>query len=60
MLEEFVAVNDNVTVYRFSNGWMVEVSGKDSNEDWPTKKIACPDLDAVSKLLVEYANIPVT
>lgn len=54
----FSAVNDSVTVYRFENGWMVEVSGRDlAEEEWPTKKIVCSDLKNVLTLLEEYSKI---
>lgn len=54
----FSAVNDSVTVHRFENGWMVEVSGRDlAEEEWPTKKIVCSDLKNVLTLLEEYSKI---
>jgi hypothetical protein len=57
----FSAVNDSVTVYRFENAWMVEVSGRDvTKEEWPTKKIVCSNLKDVLTLLEEYSNIKLT
>ncbi len=57
----FSAVNDCVNVYRFENAWMVEVSGKDlDEEEWPTKKIVCSNLKDVLTLLEEYSNIKLT
>lgn len=53
----FTVVNDSVTVYRFENGWMVEISGRDSADEWPTKKIVCSDLKNVLTLLEEYSKI---
>ena len=53
----FSAVNDSVTVYRFENGWMVEISGRDHFDEWPTKKIVCSDLKNVLTLLEEYSKI---
>ena len=53
----FSSVNDSVTVYRFENGWMVEISGRDHFDEWPTKKIVCSDLKNVLTLLEEYSNI---
>ena len=53
----FTAVNDSVTVHRFQNGWMVEISGRDADDEWPTKKIVCSDLKNVLTLLEEYSNI---
>lgn len=53
----FTSVNDSVTVYRFENGWMVEISGRDSDDEWPTKKLVCSDLKNVLTLLEEYSKI---
>lgn len=53
----FSAVNDAVTVHRFENGWMVEISGKDHFDEWPTKKIICSDLKNVLTILEEYSKI---
>jgi hypothetical protein len=53
----FTAVNDSVTVHRFQNGWMVEISGRDADDEWPTKKIVCSDLKNVLTLLEEYSKI---
>ena len=56
----FSAVNDSVTLYRFENGWMVEISGRDHFDEWPTKKIVCSDLKSVLTLLEEYSKIKLT
>ena len=53
-------VNDNLTVYRYDNGYMVEVGGQDSNEDWVTRKIICNSIDDVLTLVTEYSKMPVT
>jgi len=47
MMEDLTArlhlakVNESFTVYRYDNGWMIEIGGKDSNDDWKTQKIIC-------------------
>ena len=33
-LSKLVKVNDSFTVNRYDNGWMVEVNGRDNNDDW--------------------------
>jgi len=55
-LEGFDKVNDTVIVYRFHNGWMVEVSGQ-AGDEWPTRKIVCNDLTEVHELLIEYSSV---
>ena len=40
-LSKLTKVNENITVNRYDNGWMVEVSGRDKKDDWKTSKIMC-------------------
>lgn len=34
-------VSDSYTINRYDNGFMVEVSGRDSEGDWKTSKVLC-------------------
>jgi len=34
-------VSESFTVNRYDNGFMVEISGKDWEDDWKTSKIIC-------------------
>lgn len=56
----FSSVNDSVTLYRCENGWIVEISGRDHFDEWPTKKIVCSDLKNVLTLLEEYSKIKIS
>lgn len=58
--ETLETVNDSLTIYRYDNGWMVEVGGRDHSEEWVTKKIVCSDLKNVLTLLEEYSKIKVS
>ena len=53
-LTNLVKVNDSFSVYRYDNGWMVEVSGQDKKDDWKTAKIMCPTEDDLVSLIKEY------
>ena len=53
-LTKLVKVNDSFSVYRYDNGWMVEVSGQDKNDDWKTAKIMCNTEDDLVSLIKEY------
>lgn len=58
-LEDKVAkVNDNFSVYMYDNGFMFEVSGRDSNDDWVTAKILCNDLNSLVDLIKEATTMP--
>jgi hypothetical protein len=49
--------NDSLTVNFYDNGFMVEVSGNDSNDDWKTAKVMCPTLNDVIDVITEAANM---
>jgi len=55
--EKLSKVNDSVTVNIYDNGFMVEVSGRDENDDWSQVKIVCSDLDIVSAVLQEIVKM---
>ncbi len=49
--DKVTKVNDNFTVYMYDNGFMFEVSGRDSNDNWVTAKILCNKLDELVDLI---------
>ena len=53
-LSKLAKVNDSFSVYRYDNGWMVEVSGRDKKEDWKTSKVMCNTEDDLIALIKEY------
>ncbi len=40
-LDSMKKVGENFTVYRYDNGWMVEINGRDKEGDYITAKIVC-------------------
>jgi hypothetical protein len=40
-LTKLNVVNESFTINRYDNGFMVEVSGRDKENDWKTCKIMC-------------------
>lgn len=60
-LSKLSKVNESFTVNRYDNGFMIEVGGRDSENDWKNCKILCnteEDLFAVIKeaLAMEVDN----
>lgn len=51
-------VGECVNVYFYDNAYMVEVSGRDSNDDWSNVKLVCRDLDEVQAALQEVESLP--
>jgi hypothetical protein len=55
--DKLVTINDSLTINLFDNGYMVEVSGRDDNDNWTQVKITCNTLDEVTTLLKEANEI---
>jgi hypothetical protein len=58
-LKKLAKVNDSFTINRYDNGWMVEVSGKDSSGDWKTCKVMCQSEQELLDLVSEYNSMEV-
>ena len=56
--DKLAKVGDVVNVYFYDNGFMCEVSGRDSDDDWKNVKLNCKDLTEVQKVLEEVNALP--
>jgi hypothetical protein len=56
--DKLTKCNDSLTVNFYDNGFMVEVSGNDSNDDWKTAKIMCTTLDEVFGVIADASKMP--
>jgi hypothetical protein len=56
--DKLVKVSECVNVYFYDNAYMVEVTGRDSNDDWSNVKLVCKDLDEVKATLEEVESLP--
>jgi hypothetical protein len=57
LAEVFMNVSETIMVNRYENGWMVEVSGNDHNDDWKNKKFIFSDLKNVLTFIEDYSKI---
>lgn len=55
--QKLAKVNDNISVYRYDNGWMFELGGRDEDGDWKTVKTLCLTEDDVIALFREWNNM---
>jgi hypothetical protein len=53
-LKKLAKVNESITVNRYDNGWMVEVSGKTKDDDWKTAKIMCNTEEELLAVVKEW------
>ena len=56
--DKLVKCGYSLTVNMYDNGFMVEVSGRDSDDEWKNAKIMCPSLDDVVAVIKDASVMP--
>jgi len=55
--DKLTKVNDNFTVNMYDNGFMIEVGGRNSEDDWASVKLTVQTLDELLVLIKEAASL---
>ena len=50
-------VNEDITVRRADNGWVVEFGGRSRDDEWKHYKIVCTEMDEVVTLVIEHSAV---
>lgn len=50
--------DDTLAINRYDNGFMVEVSGQDANENWTSAKIIVSTVAEVNTLVEDWNSLP--
>ena len=58
-LGKLAKVNDSLTVNRYDNGWMVEVGGRDADDEWANAKIMCSTEEELLELIQKYNGMEI-
>ena len=53
-LAKLAKVNENISINRYDNGWMVEIGGRDKKEEWKNTKTMCNTEDEVIAVIKEW------
>lgn len=56
-LSKLTKVNENVSLYRYDNGFMVEVSGRDKENDYKTSKTLCSTEEEMIAVIKEWITM---
>lgn len=54
---KFDKVSNQYTVNEYDNGFMVEISGRDKDENWKSARIIADGLDELVEIITEIANM---
>ena len=55
--DKLTKVSECVNVYFYDNAYMVEVTGRDKNDDWSNIKLVAKSLDEVVTILQEVETL---
>lgn len=56
-LNKLAKVNDSFTINRYDNGFMIEINGRDSDNEWKTAKIICNTEADLIEVIKAYNNM---
>jgi hypothetical protein len=56
--EKLAKVNDSFTIHMYDNGYMIEVGGRDGNNEWKNAKILVQNLAQLNDLIAEVSDLP--
>lgn len=56
--DKLAKVNESFTVTMYDNGFMIEISGRDSDEEWRSAKIIVPTSEQLVELINEAVSLP--
>ena len=56
-LSKLTKVNESFSVNRYDNGYMIEVGGRDSENDWKTSKIMCATREELFEVINEALDM---
>jgi hypothetical protein len=58
-LSKLSKVNEQISINRYDNGFMVEVGGRDDENDWKTAKILCNTEEDMIAVVQEWTSMEV-
>ena len=56
--DKLVKVNESFTINRYDNGYMIEVGGRDGEDDWKTAKVIVSSKEELLALVSEVLDMP--
>ena len=56
--DKLTLVNDSFTITMYDNGFLIDIGGKNGEDDWRNAKIMVPSIEQLLELVKEAANMP--
>lgn len=58
-MNNFKKISDNFEVTIANNGYMIDICGRDSEDDWVRNKIVCTDLEQLLDTITTIVNMEI-
>jgi len=55
--DKLVKVNESYTINMYDNGFMIEVGGRDSEDEWKNAKLMVPTVEQLIELVREVSEM---
>ena len=56
--DKLIKVNEAFTINMYDNGFMIEVGGRDDNDEWKNTKIIVSTVEELVELVKEAVSLP--
>ena len=56
--DKLTKVNEAFTINMYDNGYMIEVAGRDNDDEWKSSKIIVSSVDELIELVKEAIQLP--
>ena len=56
--DKLVRTDETINIYRYDNGFMLEVGGRNKAEEWDRVKLIVPNLAELLELIKEAVTLP--
>jgi hypothetical protein len=56
--DKLVKINENFTINMYDNGFMIEVGGRDNDDEYKNAKIMVPTVEQLLELVKEATELP--
>lgn len=55
--DKLIKVSENFTINMYDNGYMIEVGGRNEDDDWKTSKIMVTSVEELFEIIKEITNM---
>jgi hypothetical protein len=56
--DKLTLVNDSFTITMYDNGFLIDIGGKNGEDDWRNAKIMVPSIEQLLELVKEAVTMP--